>query len=722
MEKETVFQEEVRDEILIEGRNCSSKRKARNISFLIDGASYFKAFVRAAEQAKSTIYIAGWDIDSRISLLRRDSTEIESSRFGRFLDRVVAGKPDLRAYILLWDFSSLFMLDREFMPIFKLGWQTHSRIHFMLDDRHPLGASHHEKIVVIDDSIAFVGGMDFGKGRWDTSKHIVNDPRRMEPDGSIHNPFHDVQILLDGDVAQALGNVFRQRWYRASGILLVSPLPHDDYDWPAENAPDLEDVTVAIARTDPGYVEPPPVHEIEHLYRDAIASANKFIYIENQYLTSDSVIHALADRLTDPDGPEIVLILPHKSAGWLEEGTMDALRALALKRLVQADAFGRLAAYYPVLPGMETGDMVVHSKVMVIDNDLVRIGSSNLSNRSMGLDTECDVALESSGEDRIREKIAGLRNRLLAEHLGSSPEIVEADLARSQSLVKTIEHLRNSGRTLKRLSPQVPEWIEAIASTLNVVDPEKPVTVEKMIDDFVPEDLKISHGPTLWKLAAIILVLAGLSVLWKWGPLRELITADSLAIWGGGLRQNDAAPLLVTLAYVAGTLVMVPITLLITATALIFEPWSSCFYAIIGCLGAATVSYGIGRLVGRDTIRRIAGNRVNKISKRLAQQNSLTIAAIRLLPVAPFPIVNLVMGASRVKFVNYVIGTFLGLLPGIVIISLFAGSLKSVWENPSLKSFIVVLAIAAVSAATIFLVRKRWRRGPLSSTKRHGAA
>jgi phosphatidylserine/phosphatidylglycerophosphate/cardiolipin synthase-like enzyme/uncharacterized membrane protein YdjX (TVP38/TMEM64 family) len=720
MEKEMVLQEELYEHVLIEGRNCSRKRRARNLSFLIDGASYFTAFVRSVEQAKSTIYIAGWDIDSRVSLLRGENTEIESSRFGRFLDRVVAGNPELRAYILLWDFSSLFMLDREFMPVFKLGWQTHSRIHFRLDDKHPLGASHHEKIVVIDDSIAFVGGMDFGKGRWDTTEHIVNDPRRMEPDGKIHNPFHDVQVLMDGDAAQALGDVFRRRWYNASGVRLSPPISHVDYDWPAESAPDLKEVTVAIARTDPGYVEPPPIHEIEHLYRDAIASANKFIYIENQYLTSDSVIHALADRLTDPHGPEIVLILPHKSAGWLEEGTMDALRALALQRLARADTFGRLGVYYPILPGLETGDMVVHSKVMIIDNDLVRIGSSNLSNRSMGLDTECDVALESSGEDRVREKIAGLRNRLLAEHLGSLPEVVEAHLARSQSLVKTIENLRNSGRTLKPLSSEVPEWIETISLPLNVVDPEKPVTVEKIIDDFVPDDFKLSRGSALWKLGAIIFVLVALSALWKWGPLGELITPDSLAIWGGGLRQNNAAPLLVTLAYVAGTLVMIPITLLITATALIFEPWLSFFYAVTGSLGAATISYGIGRLIGRDAIRRIGGNRVNRISKRLAQQNSLTIAAIRLVPVAPFPIVNLVMGASRVKFANYVAGTLLGLLPGIAVISLFAGSLKSAWEDPSFKSFVVVLAIAAVTCATIFLAKKKWRQRPFSSTKRHG--
>jgi uncharacterized membrane protein YdjX (TVP38/TMEM64 family) len=271
------------------------------------------------------------------------------------------------------------------------------------------------------------------------------------------------------------------------------------------------------------------------------------------------------------------------------------------------------------------------------------------------------------------------------------------------------------------LSTEVPEWIETISLPLNVVDPEKPVTVEKIIDDFVPDDFKFSRGPALWKLGAIIFALVALSALWKWGPLGELITPDSLAIWGGGLRQNDAAPLLVTLAYVAGTLVMIPITLLITATALIFEPWLSFLYAVTGSLGAATVSYGIGRLIGRDAIRRIGGNRVNRISKRLAQQNSLTIAAIRLVPVAPFPIVNLVMGASRVKFVNYVAGTLLGLLPGITIISLFAGSLKSAWEDPSFKSFTIVLAIATVSAATIFLARKKWRRGPLSSTKRHDA-
>ena len=117
------------------------------------------------------------------------------------------------------------------------------------------------------------------------------------------------------------------------------------------------------------------------------------MYLENQYLSSAAIGDALAARLQEKDGPEIIMVLPQETSEWLEQVSMAVLRSRLLKRLRAADRFGRLHVYYPVLED-ENIQMRVHSKVCFIDDRLLRVGSANLNNRSMGLDTECDLAIE----------------------------------------------------------------------------------------------------------------------------------------------------------------------------------------------------------------------------------------------------------------------------------------------------------------------------------------
>ena len=159
---------------------------------------------------------------------------------------------------------------------------------------------------------------------------------------------------------------------------------------------------------------------MEALYLDAIAAARRSIYIEAQYFTSTAIAEALEKRLRDPGGPEVLLILPRDAAGWLEQNTMTVLRTRLLTRLRAADRLGvwRVLSCCPKL-----GDSCinVHSKILVVDDTLVRVGSSNLSNRSMGLDTGCDLAIEAADDARIGG-IAHFRDRLLGEHLGVASE------------------------------------------------------------------------------------------------------------------------------------------------------------------------------------------------------------------------------------------------------------------------------------------------------------
>jgi phosphatidylserine/phosphatidylglycerophosphate/cardiolipin synthase-like enzyme len=102
---------------------------------------------------------------------------------------------------------------------------------------------------------------------------------------------------------------------------------------------------------------------------------------------------------------------------------MHVLRARLVRKLQAADRFGRFHIYYPHIDGLKEGTCIdVHSKIMVVDDAFLRIGSANLNNRSMGLDTECDLALEAQARPELVQKIRRFRDRLLAEHAGVSTE------------------------------------------------------------------------------------------------------------------------------------------------------------------------------------------------------------------------------------------------------------------------------------------------------------
>jgi len=198
----------------------------------------------------------------------------------------------------------------------------------------------------------------------------------------------------------------------------------------------LVDVPVAIARTEAEYNNHPEVREVERLYLDSIRAAERLIYLENQYLSSTAIGDALAARLEEENGPEIVLVVPQEISEWLEQVTMAVLRARLLRRLRAVDRFKRLHVYYPVVPGGNV-QLRVHAKLAIIDDKLVRIGSSNLNNRSMGLDTECDLAIEAN-EPSKKQIIANFRHRLLAEHMGVSPDEVAARYVARRSCHKRL--------------------------------------------------------------------------------------------------------------------------------------------------------------------------------------------------------------------------------------------------------------------------------------------
>jgi phospholipase D1/2 len=420
--------------------------------------------------------LIGWDFDMRIRLEPTKPVGNVPDRLGRFLSTVTRQRPELNAYVLKWDMAMAFALGREIVPMFILKWLLHRNVHFELDSHHPTGACHHQKIVVIDDAMAFCGAIDMTDDRWDTRAHRDDDPHRRRPSGRRYGPFHDVTTAVDGAAAKALGDLARERWWYATGERLDPPRSNND-PWPDGLTPMIRDVDVAIARSQPFYDGQPEVREIEALYRDAIAAARRTIYLESQYLASFAIAEALADRLREPDGPEVVVINPLSAAGWLEEKAMDSARSRIIRMLHDAGGSQRFRIYTPVTEG--GAPIYVHAKIVAIDDRLLRIGSSNLNNRSMGFDTECDLAFEAvpgtAVEAELRRFIPAFRDDLLAEHLGVRPDDVTGTRQRTGSLLQAIEGLRrDTGRTLHVIEPEPLNDAKELIVETRLLDPEKP--------------------------------------------------------------------------------------------------------------------------------------------------------------------------------------------------------------------------------------------------------
>lgn len=693
--------------ILRPGHNCWRIERADRLAFLVDGAAYFRALRHALTRAEKSILVLSWDIDSRFRLMRDDGFDDGwPAPLGEFFNELVRRKRKLHTHILSWDFAMIFALDREWLPLYQQHWNAQRRLHFHMDDCHPMGGSHHQKVVVIDDKIAFAGGLDLTLGRWDTPEHRPKDPRRIELNHEPGRPYHDIQVAVTGAAARALGDLSRERWYCATGKKLRAPAVSGD-PWPDYLTADLDAVDVAIVRTVPEYGNNAEIREGEQLYLDAIAGAERWIYIENQYFTSATIAEALAVRLREPHGPEIVFVLPLRTDGWLANVTMDVIRLRLLQKLVKADHAGRLRVFYPDMPGLEEQPINVHSKLIIVDDDFVRVGSANLNNRSMLLDTECDLAVEAAGDPRLSEGIAAFRHRLLSEHLGAEVGQVALALREKNSLIGAIESLRTSDRTLKPLD--LPEPANDMWASPEVFDPEYPYDPALVVRRLVPDEERPSLRRRILMWSLLLILILGLAAAWRWTPLSEWVNPQMLAEEFSSLRSGPLAFIVVIAVFVIGGLVMIPVTLLITATIISFGAGYGFFYALAGSLLSALATYGLARLIGRARVRRLAGSRLNRITRQLAQRGILTVFIVRLLPVAPFTVVNLVAGASNVSLRDFVLGTLLGMMPGILAITLLVERIDAVLHTPSTAHILTLLGMALIVGIAIYQLVK-WLR------------
>jgi len=492
------------------GRNCYRAAGAQRAALLVDGEAYFRAFAHAALRATRSIVVVAWDFHSHTRLHLNEPGIPDL--LGEFLNFLLRRNRRLRIFVLAWDYPVVFGRGREPPAGSDGGWQPHRRISFHYDSTRALGAAHHQKIVVIDGAVAFCGGIDLTLGRWDTTLHSSADPRRTNVGETVpYGPVHDVMLAVDSGAARALQSVASERWRQATGRALPTAYATGD-PWPASLFPMFSDVDVALARTVPAGRSEPAVTEVETLYLDLIAAARRYIYIENQYFTSRVLGDALAARLAEP---EVVVVLKLASTGWLEAPTMSALRTVLLRKLQDADSHGRFHAWYPYTPG--ESDCDVHSKLMIVDDEWLRVGSANFANRSMGLDTECDLVLEARGDSATRTAIASVRNALLSEHLGAARTDVQNAYAVTGSLGETIASVSTQdGRSLRRFE-RLDEPSPALVALANgVADPGRPLSMGELIaglDQAAVDGAPVARRETRSRITGRINNLLGGTVL-----------------------------------------------------------------------------------------------------------------------------------------------------------------------------------------------------------------
>ena len=448
--------------------NCSFVTESDETAAIVDAHHYYRAVHRAIGDARRQLFMTGWQFHTEVQLVRGVELENGPVTLIERLLQCLNARPELEVYILAWEYSAMFAIERQWGQKLLFG-SRHPRMHFLWDSCHPPGASHHQKIVTVDGSYAFTGGMDVCQDRWDTRAHHLDDQLRVNPDGHPVKPYHDVQTYVAGPAAERLASIFVERWLLNGGAPL-SPLVRSEPPMGPALLLDGDELPlpsgeVAVAQTvappEDHAEDMPQRHEVRQLYADMVGRAERFIYIENQYFTSRSLTRALIERLEDDGRPriEVVMILPQGGDTPKEQLALGDAQSFALQSVRKACKLHghtfRLS--YTGRRGTD-GDVVatfIHSKVMVVDDEYLTIGSANATNRSFGHDSELNLAWQAR-DDEQRDQVRRLRVSLLAEHTGTEA----SSWLEAEGMVDGIDGAWRAGRIPAQMD--VRRWTHAV--------------------------------------------------------------------------------------------------------------------------------------------------------------------------------------------------------------------------------------------------------------------
>jgi uncharacterized membrane protein YdjX (TVP38/TMEM64 family) len=354
---------------------------------------------------------------------------------------------------------------------------------------------------------------------------------------------------------------------------------------------------------------------------------------------------------------------------------------------------------------------------MIVDDRYLRIGSANFANRSMGLDTECDLTLEAMTlADRafVRHTTA----RLLAEHLGCEESLVQAELDADPSLIATLDRLDHGGpRRLVVLQTPLDAPRPPLFARLG--DPEAPIELNSLADllasdeDAPPGAAPIdphSRPRTSWAFAAIAVVAVALTLAWRYTPLSEHVSPQRAVAWARDFGQSPWAPWVVLLAYVPGCWIMFPRPIITLFAVLAFGPWLGFTYALAGLVIAALATYGIGRMLSPQRVMNLMGPRLTGIVDVLRRRGLIAMTAMRLVPLAPFAVEGLAAGALRIKLWHFTLGSAFGLLPGTLAATVFSNEVQALLAPGSRLNWPLILSMALPLAIATAVVRRWFHR------------
>jgi phospholipase D1/2 len=674
------------------GRNCWRSSEAEFAALLIDCDNFDRAVHNAICKARHSIFIVGWDIDSRIRLLRGE--EERKSHWPSVISDLIARKardnPELDVYLLRWDSSLSFFTKRELLLKEVWDQKTPGNVHTWLDGSIPMGGCQHQKVIVVDDEIAFSGGMDIAVQRWDTREHPVVELEREDENG-IYSPLHDVQCVIAGPVVEGFAELVRWRWDRVADVrsqpMRKVERRHLDAPpsvWPDSATPVFRKISCAIARTIPFMDDVTPVQEVRQMFLDLIASAEDFIYLENQFATRQEIAEVLNARLKACKRLRVLIISTYRPKSTFECEAYWASRIDFKSILEDGVEKSRVQMLYSSAYD-EEGNFAhkrIHSKVTVIDDKYLVVGSSNLSNRSMSLDTECDLIF-AAADDAQHKQIMQVRNDLIGEHSGRRPEQVAEILAGKNGLTKLLKPAGKYAYRLKEVEDELftDKSLQLLMQPFS--DPEEPMVpplpgLSGKRFFLGNPSRKLVMAATVLGLVLFTLGIAYLANHYIPGFSTENVRGfleESRGTWWG-------LPA-VLLVYVIAGIIFFPVTVLSLAVAAVFGPVWGPIYGMCGALLSAALLFGVGHVLGSRGLRKLGGAKVRTIDEKFRRSGIIGVAAVRLLPIAPYSLVNLVAGISSITLLQFMAGTFIGMFPTMIAKGLVGDSLAQVFVDPN---------------------------------------
>jgi uncharacterized membrane protein YdjX (TVP38/TMEM64 family) len=327
----------------------------------------------------------------------------------------------------------------------------------------------------------------------------------------------------------------------------------------------------------------------------------------------------------------------------------------------------------------------------------------------MGLDTECDIAIELQNEDDDnRQGIIHFRDRLLSEHLGVKRVKVNTEIEQHTSVLRAVEALGkvDAKRSMLPLEEKLPKYTDSVLTESELVDPEQPVNIDNIFYHAMPDDSPPHAARRIITWVTSLVLLLGLAFAWHYTPLGNWLEIDAVTTTLHAMGQSPLAPIVLILAFVIAALLMIPVTLLIIASVVVFGPYLGSGYALAGAVASAMAGYALGAVLGGDTIKGLAGGKIKRISQKLARRGIFTMVVVRIVPIAPFTIINLVAGASHIRLRDFFWGSLFGLVPGITAIALLTDRVQATLEDPNMETVLILVLISAVIITIGYLLSR----------------